>query len=67
MATVIVASDIDPTLQIRITRLGALEWGGKCPGCRNTVSVLTTYPAEFLGRGLAIQAAVSHLDQEHWQ
>lgn len=63
MATVIVQSDIDPQLQIRIGRIDALEWGGKCPKCRNTVSVTTAHPAALLGRDLAVDRVIRHLDQ----
>lgn len=62
MATVIVASDIDPTLQIRVVRgRGDNLWGGTCPKCRQRIA--TTIPSETLGRDIATEMIMRHLDQ----
>lgn len=63
MALVIVQSDQDPRLQIRITRdqLDGL-WGGTCPKCRRRVASFVT--TDLLGRDLATDSAVRHLDAE---
>lgn len=61
MALVIVQSDQDPRLQIRVARNPQDKlWGGTCPKCRERIA--THIPSETLGRDLATELAMKHLD-----
>lgn len=62
MATVIVRSDIDPKIEIRISEFSENEWGGKCPRCRALVTASTTVTGGLVGRAVGVAVAIRHLD-----